>query len=293
MADEADEFRVREQERRASQESLPDPEWIELQRAQSLSRLTQRSDSPSATPAPDRLSTAASVAPPRSRFVEDFRRSAPTTVVGTDPLTAPSSSGSAPLPAPAPAAPSILNRLLDRAKRGWQAVKPQVDRAVRFAKENPWIAAGIVVGAVGGAILAGPAGLGGLVVGAGLGAAGGAFVQRAVRESKERSLAAQESSRRHARERRETPSMSPSPQGTTRARTSSASPDRARSRQFEGPARSDARRTTVRASGEVAAVAALRASGTDRIPSVAADASRDTATRPVVAAKNPGRRMTS
>ncbi|WP_328686101.1 hypothetical protein [Streptomyces sp. NBC_00343] len=189
-----------------------------------------------------------------------------------------------------PARPSAFNRLVDRANRGWQVVKPYVDRAVRFAKENPWIMAGIAVGVVGGAVLAGPAGL---LVGAGLGAAGGAYVQRATRESKERSLAAQGLSRSHARGSRETPSMSPSLQGPTRARTASAGTDRARSRQFEGPARSAATRTTLRASDEVAAVAALRASGTDRIPSVATDASRDSVTGPVVPVKNPGRRMTS
>lgn len=284
------------QERRASQEPLPDAEWIERQRAASLSRLSGGSDAPragaapSAAPTPEHVSTAPSVVPPRSRFVEDFRRSAPTTVVDPDPLTARSSSQSAPLPAPVPARPSAFNRLVDRANRGWQVVKPYVDRAVRFAKENPWIMAGIAVGVVGGAVLAGPAGL---LVGAGLGAAGGAYVQRATRESKERSLAAQGLSRSHARGSRETPSMSPSLQGPTRARTASAGTDRARSRQFEGPARSAATRTTLRASDEVAAVAALRASGTDRIPSVATDASRDSVTGPVVPVKNPGRRMTS
>lgn len=163
------------QERRASQEPLPDAEWIERQRAASLSRLSGGSDAPragaapSAAPTPEHLSTAPSVVPPRSRFVEDFRRSAPTTVVDPDPLTARSSSQSAPLRAPMPARPSAFNRLVDRANRGWQVVKPYVDRAVRFAKENPWIMAGIAVGVVGGAVLAGPAGL---LVGAGLGAAG-------------------------------------------------------------------------------------------------------------------------
>ncbi|QXE35435.1 hypothetical protein KQY30_15365 [Streptomyces sp. GMY02] len=227
---------------------------------------------------------------PQSRFREELGPGTPVSVVGATPRPARGSSPSAP--------GSLLDRatrgwqaanLGDRAKRAWQAVKPLVDRAAQFAKDNPGLTAGAVAGGVGGFLWLGP---GGAVIGAGLGAAVGAVTQLLVRAYKNWRLAGQSVPRGEPQVTREAPSVSSPRQDTNRTRTQAVGPDRPRSRQFDGPARSDTHRTGLRASGEVAGFAALRAGGTERTAS--SSASRDSATRPVTpVAKTPGRRLTS
>lgn len=280
----------------AYQDQASEADRTERHRRETLAALTGGSEAPGTvvppppgTPAPEHTPTATSEAAPaatgrhirfaeapRTRFIEELDPETPVSVVGP-----------APLPAPA-RTPSAPENLLDRAKRVWQAAKPWVDRAVQFAKDKPWVA-GMAAGAVMGAVMTPLAPLAGAVMGAAVGAAAGAGVQYVQRRSRERQFAAPPAPRTGPGVASGPPRLPPPGLGPDLTQTRAAGPDRPRSQQLDGPARSETHRTGLSAGGEVAALAARRANGTDRTAS--SGTSRNTAARPGTAVARPsGRR---
>ncbi|MEU2339033.1 hypothetical protein ABZ608_36640 [Streptomyces sp. NPDC013172] len=134
-----------------------------------------------------------------------------------------------------------------------------MNRAVKFAKENPWIFRGMAAGAVVGLAVAGPAGM---VLGAQAGALAGTVAQVSVRAIQNRRLAAKGSPHSSTSATEATSGMSTAVQDAARPQTPTASTDRSRSRQLGGPEYMEARLAGPIMSGQVAAIAARRASGT-------------------------------
>lgn len=284
-----------------AEELAAEAERIARQRVATMDRLTGVSVPPGAkraapaASAPKTERTAGPTAASPSRFVEDFGASTPVSRLDADRGSL--RGGFLTEPRPTPASPFTRlpdegrlkqDSLADRAKPAWQKAKQILGRAVRFAKENPGIAAGMAIGAIGGLIVPIP---GGLLVGAGLGAVGGAITQLAIRSNRSSAHPAPRSVDTPAlRERSTTPSTSrtadrPLPQATH---------ERSLSRQPDGPSRVEGRRAGHTANGEVAAFAALRTTGADRSQSATSDASRVSTARALTSVPTkPGRRMTS
>lgn len=249
-----------------------------LHRADSLATLSgvpRLEAPPQAGPSP--VPTPNAVFHAGSRFHEEIDSSATATV----------------LPQPARGGAAVATgRLLDLARRGWRMAKTLVSDVVTFSRENPHVVVGAVIGAVAGASVGGFAGL---VVGAGLGAAAGAGARVYLERSAEKRRTAQSSAQSHAQATRDPASVTPAPlRDTNPVRTRSAVTDRARSQQLGSPVRSATSQVGPATSAQVASSAALRANGTDRVAPSAADASRDSVTRPATtSAQGQGRRRSA
>ncbi|WP_329538527.1 hypothetical protein OG568_61095 (plasmid) [Streptomyces sp. NBC_01450] len=190
------------------------------------------------------------------------------------------------------AAKAIPASMLERAKRGWQVVKPLVNKAIQFTKENPRVAAMIAVGiVVGGAV----GNLPGAMAGAAAGFAVGTIAEKNWSKIQETRQAAQGTPQPQpqARATKEGPSVSSLLEaGAAWVREPRREQSRTHSPQLYGPALPDTRQTALSVSDKIAATAALRAEGTDGLMASKPHASRGSAAQPAaVTSKRPDRRL--